>query len=222
MFNENKFECLYYKQYDMKTNSKRLIYILKMCIDFLWYANILVATVALGMLSYGFITNNFLEWSTLVHFPQHTVINEIELITDNVKDVLLKTSEATLTLQLKNSLFNMITSFFVYFAFEIILFSILFNLRKLFLSLDNGLSFTANNVISLKRIALFISLIFPLNLIWYLIDLYVLNSNISKIHNLSVQPDLDFEVLIIAAILYIVAEIFNNGLELKKENEEFV
>jgi hypothetical protein len=206
----------------MKTNSKRLIYILKMCIDFLWYANILVATVALGMLSYGFITNNFLEWSTLVHFPQHTVINEIELITDNVKDVLLKTSEATLTLQLKNSLFNMITSFFVYFAFEIILFSILFNLRKLFLSLDNGLSFTANNVISLKRIALFISLIFPLNLIWYLIDLYVLNSNISKIHNLSVQPDLDFEVLIIAAILYIVAEIFNNGLELKKENEEFV
>ncbi|MBC7565819.1 MAG: DUF2975 domain-containing protein [Pedobacter sp.] len=202
--------------------SRRVIRVIKVILDVGWYFNIVLATIAGSMLFYEFAFNTYADWNTTVHIPQYDFSEKIDLNTDEVKDVILRTSTATLGLKIKNTLLVKSSSIFLLFAIECLIFSIIYHLRKLFSSLHKGVPFTFENVITLKRIAFFIALILPVQIILYLFELQILNANFSKPIKFSVDPVLNFEVLLIAIIFYIVAEIFNSGLELKKENEGFV
>lgn len=206
----------------METNSKKLIRIIKAILDIAWYSNFILAAIAVCMLIFVFASDKYSDFSVQVDIPQFTMMNKVNVTSDQVKDVNLITDNARLKMKMRNTPFVIGSSLILLFVIEFLIFSILYNLRKFFSSLNKGNPFTYENVKTLKRSALFIALILPVQAIMFLLGNYIVRSNISSIHRLSVDADFDFKAIVIAAILYIVAEIFNLGLELKKENEEFV
>lgn len=94
--------------------------------------------------------------------------------------------------------------------------------HELFSSLNKGSAFTYKNVVSIRRTAFLVALVIPLQFILYLLKEVIIRFNVPTPQHLSAGPAFDYKIMIIAAILYIVAEVFNSGLELKAENEEFV
>lgn len=206
----------------METNSKKLIRVIKTGLDIAWYGNFILAAFALCMLIFVFASDAYSDFDVQVEIPQYTMMNTVKVTSDQVKDVNLITNNASLKMKMKNTPFVISSSLILLFVIEFIIFSILYNLRELFSSLNKGNPFTYENVKTLKRSALFIALILPVQAIMFLLGNYIVESNISSIHRLSVDADFDFKAIAIAAILYIVAEIFNSGLELKKEIEEFI
>ncbi len=89
--------------------------------------------------------------------------------------------------------------------------------------MSKGYPFTFENVVALKRTALCVALIWPLGLVIQVIAQIIIRNSIPSPAILAIkEPAFSSQVILIAAILYIIAEVFNAGLELKKENEEFV
>ncbi|MEJ6979123.1 DUF2975 domain-containing protein [Pedobacter sp. P351] len=206
----------------METNSKKLIRIIKAVLDLAWYGNFILAAIALCTLLYVFTFEQYSDCTLQVNIPQYTVQSKVKVISDHVKDVNLIADNASLKMKMRNTPFVIGSSLFLLCLIEFLIFSIIYHLRKLFSSLDKGNPFTYENVKTLKISALFIALIIPVQALVFLLANFLVRFNISSVHKLSLDADLDFKAIVIAAILYIVAEIFNSGLELKKENEEFV
>ena len=209
----------------MKSSSKKLIRVIKVCLDVAWYANFVLATVAFSFLIYTFFSSNseeYQETSSYVRTGRYYLKADISGNTDDVRNAVLRTNIAYLSYEIKSTPLVKFFAFFILLAFELLAFSLISHLRKFFTNLDRGLLFTGQNVEVLKRCALFALLILPLQLLIYLLEQYYLTSNFPASYRFSVESSLNFEILIICSILYIAAEIFNYGLELKKENEEFV
>ena len=205
----------------MKRNSRKLISIIKYSIDIAWYANFILALVGTIFMSLSAV-NNYNETSSYVRTPRYIFQKDITAKTDAVKNALLRTNIAYLSYEIKSTPLVKFSGFFFLIAIEALIFSIIYHLRKLFTCLNKGSAFTQENVVTLKRIAVFILLILPVQFVIFLVERYFFEVNFADSHRFSVEAQLDFKVLIIAAVLFITAEIFNYGLELKKETEEFV
>ncbi|HEY0054142.1 MAG TPA: DUF2975 domain-containing protein [Pedobacter sp.] len=205
----------------MKSNSRKLIKVLKVGLDIAWYLNFIFAAIGLIVLVYVFTTREYSEMSMQVQIPTQE-LNKVASSTDIIKDVILTTKEATLKMQMKNTLWHIVSSLVLFFLIELLAITIIYNLRKLFSGLNKGYPFTYENVVILRRTAICVALIWPLGLIIQLIAGIIIGISISSTYPIKVGESFDFKILLIAAILYIMAEVFNSGLELKKENEEFV
>lgn len=205
----------------MKGNSRKLISIIKISLDVAWYGNFILALVASIFLSLSTV-NDYDEASSYIRTPSYIFKKDIAGKNDDVKNALLRTNIAYLSYEIRSTPFVRFSGFFSLIAIEALIFSIIYHLRKLFSSLNKGLAFTQQNVATLKRISLLILLILPVQFVFFLAERYFFEGNFPTSYQFSVEPQIDFKVIIIAAILYIAAEIFNYGLELKKETEEFI
>lgn len=206
----------------MKTNSKRLIKFLKVGLDVAWYGNFLLAALALAFLIYEFSSEEYTRMGLQVRIPTQK-LNEITSSTNLVKDISLATREGELTLLMKNTFWHSAVALFFFGLIEFFVFIIIFELRRLFSRLSKGHVFTYDNVVVLRRLAMIIALIWPLGFLIQLVQRVVIQFSVPRSYRLSVtESAFDYKILLVAAILYIIAEVFNHGLELKKENEEFV
>ena len=100
---------------------------------------------------------------------------------------------------------------------------IIYHLRKIFAAIKQKQPFRADVVKSLKIIALLLTLITPLHLLYGGISYYVLTHTIADFNKqfMMVWSE-NFIGPILGAVIYIIADILKYGIELKKENEEFV
>lgn len=100
---------------------------------------------------------------------------------------------------------------------------IIYHLRKIFAAIKQQQPFRADVVKSLKIIALLLALITPLHLLYGGISYYVLTHTIADFNKqfMMVWSE-NFIGPILGAVIYIIADILKYGIELKKENEEFV
>jgi hypothetical protein len=209
----------------MKSNSRNLIKVIKVILDVAWYGNIAIAVVAFSFLCYIFFFtpgNQYEEMSTQVHIGSHHFEKKVVEHTADVKDARLVSRVATLSYKIKSTPLVTASAFLLLISLEALFFLIIFHLRKLFRSLYQGEVFTRENANSLKLAGLFIMLILPVQLIVYGLEIFFIRSNFKGIKWFSVEPGFDYKPLIIGFTLYILAEIFDYGLQLKKENEEFV
>ncbi len=104
---------------------------------------------------------------------------------------------------------------------QLLVIAILYNLRKIFRMFYHHQPFDYKNVTSIKIIALYLSLIWIKDIIFNLITYsYYLKYELA--YKFGWRWDFKIRGIVIAAIVYIVAEIFKYGFELKRENEEFV
>jgi hypothetical protein len=206
----------------MRPKSKTLINVLKLVLDVAWYLNFVLIAIAIYFLGREFATNEYIESSAMVRIPRVAVLDSVPLISNNVKTAELTTNVGSLTFQVRNDWFQKITAFFFLFAIEAFIVSIIYYLRKLFRNFKSDLLFNYDNVRSLRILAMLVALIYVGKAVLYFVVSYTVNSNFSSTNKFTVDYSSDGKELLIAAILYIVAGIFKYGLELKRENEEFV
>jgi hypothetical protein len=206
----------------MKGHTKNLIGLLKLSLDVAWVLNLVFVPVALGFLVYAFLHDDFTRLALPVNLPKAEMLKKVEEVTTPLQNVQLETKSATLSIQIVNTPVVITGSLLLLVAFELLILNTIYNLRLVFSNLKNGYSFSVQNVRSVKQAALSIALFFFLQLFIYMCAVLVIRLNIPSGYQLSLGPDPDFKILLIAAILYIVAEIFNSGLKLQEENEEFV
>lgn len=204
----------------MKNTAKQLIQILKTLVNIAWYGNFVLIIAAGFFLGRELIFNNYIETSYNLELKRQDLLKGADKNSPVVKNLRISTTAADISFEMKNSLFVRVSSLLLFAMIELLITAILYHLRKLFFNLKQDRHFEGENVSALKRVAFLVALIFPLQLLIQFTAQTTLN--LYLLSNYSVRWEANFYVLIIAAILYIVAEIFNRGLELRKENEEFV
>jgi hypothetical protein len=206
----------------MKGYSKNLIGLLRLGLDVAWVLNFVIVPIGFGLLVYAFFHDDFTRLAIEVNLPKTEMLKEVNGVTSPLQNVQLETRSAKLSMQILNTPVVMAVSLLLLVAFELLILVIIYNLKLFFSNLNNGDAFSAQNVKSVKRVALSVALFFPLQLLYYLCANSILRVNIPSGYGLSLGHQFNFKILIIAGILYVVAEVFNSGLKLKEENEEFV
>ena len=204
----------------MKSNSKKLIRIIKIGLDVTWYGNFVLAAIAFGLLSHDFLTKPFVNSSSEVTIRKHVISVPVS-VTNETKGALLTTVDAHLSYKTKVNSKLVAASIFFFLAIEGFILLTIYHLRKVFKSLNQHQPFSPQVVKSLKVVSLVIALISPFDIMMDMYSAVQIGYHFADQH-FSKSVDWNFEPIITGAILYIMAEIFNHGLELKKENEEFV
>jgi uncharacterized BrkB/YihY/UPF0761 family membrane protein len=100
--------------------------------------------------------------------------------------------------------------------------SIIYHLRKFFITINQNAPFTYENVHRLKITALCFALTTVLSILLGISTAVILKTNVKEINLMNMVWEQSFTGLILGAMLYILADIFKYGFELKKEIGEFI
>jgi len=203
----------------METKNKWQLMLIKYCLDIYWYLNFIFTGITLFTLLKGasFRVNHL--FAVPVQFMGTTLERYYPTYTVNGASITMQAHTGAMLVTTPNPFAEvpMILNFIIH---SLLFIAILYNLRKLFGTFYRNESFQYENITRLKKIALYTALFSPLYLINCVINYMVLRSFTQKFSIDWRMPILNY--LGIAAIIYITAEIFQYGFELKKENEEFI
>lgn len=114
----------------------------------------------------------------------------------------------------------MAAAYFFLISLEILIMTIIYQLRKLFESIKQDAPFKYDNIRRLRITALCFASLTVLNILQGISTSILLRSHV-KDYGQMVWSE-SFIGLILGAVIYIMADIFRYGFELQKENGEFV
>ncbi|MEN0053474.1 MAG: DUF2975 domain-containing protein [Mucilaginibacter sp.] len=204
----------------MKNNSKWLLNTFKVILSILWYANIVLIVIAFSMLTWKFITSNTIDLSIPVKYPLKAEIIKLAPVAPNIGPITFKSDQGLLNMKVKNTVGQMAMAYFFLISLEILVMTILYQLRKLLESIKQNLPFKYDNVRRLRITALCFASLTPLNILQGLSTSMLLRAYV-KDYGQMVWSE-SFIGLILGIVIYIMADIFKYGFELQKENGEFV
>ena len=204
----------------MKTNSKWLLDTVRVILNILWYVNIVLIIIAFSMLTWKFITTDAVDFSTPVKYPLHPEITKLDPVTSGSGPITLQSDQGTLKIQVKNTVGQMAAAYFFLISLEILIMTIIYQLRKLFESIKQDAPFKYDNIRRLRITALCFASLTVLNILQGISTSILLRSHV-KDYGQMVWSE-SFIGLILGAVIYIMADIFRYGFELQKENGEFV
>jgi len=195
----------------MKTNSL-VLRLVRVFTEVAWYLNFLFFAIILAFITFFFFSSN--QFST-------SIAAQYRIPPQPVGGV--KISEIMVNASLKLTPLMIVTTYFFLFLFEGLVAGTLYHLRKVFKAIRQLQPFSADNIKSLKTIALIFALATPVKIVYGLIIYSVVSHRVPDFHNkyMMVWHE-DFIGLTLGAVIYIIADTFNYGLQLKKETEEFV
>ena len=207
----------------MKTNNNLLKFISRIT-NIAWYLNMLYIAVMFVALIIGlWIKDPVAIQLAAVKFRRATheiVLKPIETRASFAGGI-AKEAEITVRMWITPIIyvaFLLLTTFLATISTGII-----YHLRKIFAAIKQQQPFRANVVKSLKIIALLLALITPLHLLYSCFSYFILTHTVVDFNKqfLMVWSE-NFIGPILGAVIYIIADILKYGIELKKENEEFV
>jgi uncharacterized membrane protein len=121
-----------------------------------------------------------------------------------------------------NNLYRVL-SFVFFFLFEFLVIAAIYNLRHVFRSLNRQSPFAGETIRRLRYIALFIGLLAPYNFLLSVVQAEVANAYIPAAErNFHMNWNFGLPYIAVAAIIYIMVDIFRYGMQLQQENEAFV
>jgi hypothetical protein len=205
----------------MKTTSW-LLKTIRVLLSIFWYGNMVLAVFAFCVLTWKISTDHYTEFSNPVKYPLITKSTPLTAITPDVTNITLTPDQATVKLHLVNNFSHVTLAYFFLFAFEALVMSILYQLRKFFNTINHGTPFTYENVRRLKLTALCFALTTVLGVLLGISTAVILKTNVKEMNLMNMVWEQSFTGLILGAMLYILADIFKYGFELKKEIGEFV
>lgn len=206
----------------MKTNSPWLLKAIKGILTFVWYANIVLALIAFIFLTFKFATSDYAEFSSPVKYTSHNEAIKMTPLTPDTQNIVVTNDQGILKMEMKNTVWNMTTAYFFFFALEALAFIIILQLRKFFNTLMSDTPFQYDNIRRLKIIALCFALLTPLHILLGIDTAYILHHQVKDFHLMNMVWTESFIGLILGAVIYVMADVFNYGFNLQKENEEFV
>jgi len=204
----------------MEVKSKWLLVVLKWCLFIAWWGNFIQAAWQLYILAKVAVTNQHYGWGIPIKLPSHSM--EHYYPSFYVGDTMISVSMHAASLSIITpNIIAIIVPIVMLILSKGLLIAILYNLRKIFNTFYNNEPFQYENIIRIKKIALYVGLNIPIYCILGIVQYIVLRSYTQKFSmvwwNFPITTYLE-----IATIIYITAEIIRYGLELKKENEEFI
>lgn len=208
----------------MKTNVKWLLNMVNSIVNVLWYVNMVLFVVAFFVLTVTFIENRYTDMSMAVKYKQAPAATTLKPLLSQLNEhITIQEDQALIKMHVAVTPGIMITAYFLLLGFETLVIVTLYNLRKLFKSIKQQQPFEYNNIRRLKIIALCLALFTPLNILYGLLSYITLTGHIEGFNSrfMMVWSD-SFIGVILGAVIYIMADIFSYGFELKKEIEEFV
>lgn len=205
----------------MKTTSW-LLKTVRVILTIFWYGNMVLAVFAFCALTWKISTDHYTEFSNPVKYPQITKAGPLTALTPDVSNITLTPDQATIRMRLINNFSHVTAAYFFLFAFEGLVMSIIYQLRKFFGTIGQNAPFTYENVRRLKITALCFSLTTVLSILLGISTAVILKTNVKEMNLMNMVWEQSFTGLILGAMLYILADIFKYGFELKKEIGEFV
>lgn len=205
----------------MKTTSW-LLTTIRVILNVFWYGNIVLALFAFCVLTWKISTSNYTEFSNPVKYPLSTTAINLQSLTPDVSNITLTPDQATIKMHLVNNFSHVAMAYFFLFAFEALVMAIIYQLRKFFDTIKQNAPFTYDNVRRLKITALCFALFTLLNILLGISTAVILKTNVKDMNLMNMVWEQSFTGLILGAMLYILADIFKYGFELKKEIGEFV
>jgi hypothetical protein len=214
----------------MKTNSNWLLQTIRVILTIIWYLNFLLILIGFAMLTmqpvnWKFGTGSFNDFSDFSTPVKYAVTNHpinMEALTPNATHITLQADQYLLKLKLKTTWGNVAVAYFFFFALEILVMTIIYQLRKFFDTIKQNIPFTYENIRRLKITALCFALLTPLNALLGISTAMILKEQVKNADAIHVVWSESFTGLILGAAIYVMADVFSYGFNLKKENEEFV
>ncbi len=174
----------------------------------------------LVLLIYMFTQKGYIGHDVPVKVQDYPKITGIAATSPNVLDTYLTLNAGTLHVaqRINGQLIAAVLAYLLVFA--VLCLSITYLLRKIFATLTTPYPFDPQNAGRLRRIAFLVMLFSPLELCNDVYVHSVVSNNFSreKIKFLQ-QLEINFQVIILGAVLLVVAEVFRIGTQLREENE---
>lgn len=211
----------------MKFKNKGVLFCIKLGLDIVWYTYLIACGVMLFTSVKHAFSGGWHEFNIPVQLSE-TLERYYPTISINNSDVSVQANSGLVMVMNQNQLVE-VPEIIRMVLNSLLVIAILYNLRNVFSAIYRKEPFLFENITRLKVTALYIALFFPLelsyNTVYYLVLKnynYLALKSYHKIHQFHVPWRFPIQYLEVAAIVYIMAEILRYGLELKKENEEFV
>ncbi|MDB5004047.1 MAG: hypothetical protein JWQ34_2272 [Mucilaginibacter sp.] len=206
----------------MKTNSNWLLKTIRVLLNIIWVLNFVFIALALTLVTFKFCTSDFSEINNPVKYTSHTEIIKMTALTPTAKDITITNDQGILRMKLKNTFSTITIAYFFFMAFEVLVTTIIYQLRKFFDTIKDSTPFQYDNIRRLKIIALCFALLTPVHILVGLCTAFILHTQIKDFSLLNMVWTENLRGLIMGAVIYVMADVFNYGFSLQKENEEFV
>lgn len=205
----------------MKAIGKRSVASLfKLLVNAAWYLQFAVFCGVLGLLLYTFTQKEFIGTDVPVKIQDYPRITGITSSTSNWQDTYLTMNAGVLHVERRIDWRVMLGMLAYQCGFTVLCLTITYLLRKIFATLTTPQPFDPRNADRLRRIAFLVMLFAPLELFNDLFTHITIGHGFSREKvNFLLQPEIDFQFLILGAVLLVIAEVFRIGTQLHEENE---
>jgi hypothetical protein len=207
----------------MKVIGKRSVATgLKFLINAAWYIQLAAFSLALCVLVYVSIKRDVIDSDIPVKLREHQTIKGMVSTSADLWDAQLKLNEGMLHVKRRPSWPEILLMLGQFACIAALTLTITYLLRKIFatLTVNGGSPFIPENAVRLRKIAILIILLAPLNFINDFYNFWLVTTNFqSKENNFTPDLKLDFQTLLIGLVVLVIAEIFRTGTQLQEENE---
>jgi uncharacterized membrane protein YedE/YeeE len=205
----------------MKTQSW-LLATVRVLLTIFWYFNIVLAVFAFCVLTWKISTSDYTEFSNPVKYPLNPNTIQLKSLSPTVDNIVLQPDQAIIKMHLKNTFMRVVAAYFFFFAFEALVMSIIYQLRKFFDTVHQHTPFVYDNIRRLKITAICFASLTVLNILLGISSAIILKSNVKDMNLMNMVWHDSLIGFILGAVIYIIADVFKQGFNLQKENEEFV
>jgi hypothetical protein len=188
-----------------------------------WYSLLPIFLLVFVALGYKIWSAGYVNWDIPVLLKN---VNSLPSLLSSSTDYQVQGiggAEAVLKLKVKlaPAIIGVVITFFCGSA--VLLFGIIYQLRKILQSLKANVPFALDNVRRLRIISLFVFLSVVVNFLNSLYSIQLLNQYFPQASAVyMVKIAWGVTPLIISLVVFVLAEIFKQGYQLKTDNESFV
>ncbi|WP_341836481.1 DUF2975 domain-containing protein [Chitinophaga pollutisoli] len=194
----------------------RIFHTFRWLVEIAWYTNFALIAIAITILSLVMFFDTDTHFSAMVDLT--TPLSSIP-----ATGATLEAKAAIIHMRVPINTFQQISAFFFLFLFEFIVIAVLFNLRKVLRSIKRQSPFTNEAIRRLRYTALFIALLAPYNLLLSILRGEIIHAYAPQAeHAFRMHWNIGLPYIIVAAVIYILVDVFRYGMRLQKENEAFV
>lgn len=211
----------------METKNRTLLLCIKIGLDIVWYTCLLASAYMLFTSVKHVYTSAWHEVNIPVKLSS-TMERYYPSISINGSDIAIHATSGSIMISNQNPLTE-IPQILAVILDSLLTIAIIYNIRKVFSTIYRNEPFSNKNIHRLRMTSLYLALFFLLDVIYTVAYFFILKDynylvlkSYHRIEKFQIPWHFPKGYLEVAAIVYIMAEILNYGLVLKRENEEFV
>ena len=214
-------DCQTSKNPSMKAIGKRSVAsVLKIMVNAVWYLQFAVFFGVLVLFVYIFTQKEYIGSDVSVKIQDYPKITGIASTSPNLQDTYLTLNAGMLHVEQRINWQLMVAMLAYFIGFAALRLLITHLLRKIFATLTTPQPFDPRNANRLRYIALLVMLFAPLELCNNVFMHTVVGNNFSREKvKFLLQLEINFQVIILGAVLLVIAEVFRVGTQLREENE---